>query len=435
MRYTKELELKYEVDVLVAGGGAAGVAAAVSAARCGKSVLLVEARGSLGGAAAVGLVPSIGPYYDGEKIAVGGIGLEIRNEIRSDIPLEQKWTPFKVEELKLVLDRLVENEKLELSLFTTVCDAVVNGGKVEYLILNSKKGLFAARAKVYIDCTGDADVAYLGGGKYELGDENGEVMPATLCSLWADIDFSKRVSEDDSRIEDAIADGVFTYPDRHLPGMVKVNAEHGVGGGNIGHVFDINPTDEKSLTKAMLWGRRSLSEYERYFKEYLSGFENMALVYTSDMLGIRESRRVVCDYMLSVEDFIKRAVFEDEIGRYFYEVDLHLKATDKETYAKFLKEYENDLRYAPGESYGIPYRSLIPVSFSNMFVAGRCLGADRKMHASVRVIPGCFITGQAAGVAAALASDGDGDVRSIDIRELQRLLVKQGSYLPSRSEN
>lgn len=426
MIYKKELDVKYNVDVFVAGGGSAGIAAAVAAARCGMKVFLAEARGAFGGAITLGLVPSIGPYYDGKQIIVKGIGYEIRRKISQDVPETEAWTPFEVEELKIAFDNIVAESTVDYSFFTNVCDVVVEGDKVDYVVLSSKKGLFAVKAKIYIDCTGDGDLCALGGGRYEMGDENGDVMPPTLCSLWANVDFSKRELPDDRRIEDAINDGVFTFPDRHLPGMIAVNPENGVGGGNIGHVFDVNPVDEKSLTRAMMWGRRSLAEYKEYFQKYLAGYEDMTLVYTADMLGVRESRRILCDYMLSLDDFVKRASFEDEIGRYCYAVDLHTKSTDKEAYERFLQEYEKDYRYAPGESYGVPYRSLIPVSFSNVLVAGRCIGADRYMLASIRVVPGCFLTGQAAGTAAALAVRTE-NVREISVKELQEKLTEDGA--------
>ena len=433
MIYKRELDLRYEVDVFVAGGGAAGVAAAVAAARCGKKVFLAEARGSFGGAAAAGLVPSLGPYYDGEKFVATGIGFEIRKKVAENVPLTNTWTPFRVEEFKRVLDDFVSESGVQYSFFTSVCDVIAENGEIKYVVLNAKSGMFAVKASVYIDCTGDADMIALAGGEYELGDGEGRVMPPTLCSLWANVDFSKRVVEDEERIEQAIKDGVFTYHDRHLPGMIKVDVENGIGGGNIGHTFNTNPTDEKSLTDAMAWGRKSMLEYEVYFKKYLDGYEDMTLVYTADMLGVRESRRVKCDYMMTLDDFKRRADFDDEIGRYFYAVDMHVMTTDEEEYKRFQREYLTDLRYKDGESYGITYRSLIPVSFKNVLVAGRCIGTDRHMQASIRVIPGCFMTGQAAGVAASLAGE-SGDVRSISISELQNKLIELGAYIPNKTK-
>lgn len=430
MLYQKELKQKYEADVFVAGGGPAGVSAAIAAARNGKSVFLAESQGSFGGVAAAGLVPAFAPFDDGVNVLASGIGYELRKQVSKDVPLNAYWTPIKVEEFKRTYDQMVIASGIKYSFFTTLCDVITNGDRVEGAILCAKSGMFTVKAKIYIDCTGDADLCAFGGGKYEYGDENGDVMPSTLCSLWANIDFSKRRVSDDSRLEQAIKDGMFTKSDRHLPGVFKVNEVGGIGCGNIGHTFGTNPTDETSLTEAMTWGRKSLLEYDRYYREYLDGYENMTLVYTGNILGVRESRRVCCDYMLNVDDFVARAVFDDEIGRYCYPVDIHIMTDDPKEYERFKQEYEVKYHYKKGESYGIPYRSLIPVSFSNVLTAGRCIGTDRKMQASVRVMPGCFITGQAAGCAAALAVESE-DVRNIDTKLLQASLKKIGAYLPN----
>ena len=134
--------------------------------------------------------------------------------------------------------------------------------------------------------------------------------------------------------------------------------------------------------------------------------------------------------MLNVNDFLGRSVFDDEIGRYCYPIDLHIKATDKAEYEKFWADFTARYRYKAGESYGIPYRSLCPVGFRNLLVAGRCVGTDREMLASLRVMPGCFITGQAAGAAAAVTADNE-DIRSADISDIQKSLKKIGAYLPN----
>ncbi len=428
MIYQKDLKVKYETDVFVAGGGAAGVAAAVAAVRCGKRVFLAEASGAFGGLGTTGMVPAFAPFDDGENVVASGIGYEIRKNVSKHIPLNTYWTSIDAEELKREYDRLVTKSGVEFSFFTTVYDVVCENNRIESVILGSKSGLFSVKAKVYIDCTGDGDLCAYAGGEYEMGDDTGAVMPQTLCSLWVNIDRDKVSGKDDRFIEDAYRDGVLSIEDRHLPGFF--HRENGIGGGNIGHTFGINPVDEVSLSKAMIHGRRSMLEYEKYYKTYLTGFENMKLCATAPILGVRESRRIKCDYMLNVNDFINRSVFEDEIGRYCYPVDIHVMNTEKEEYERFQNEYKT-LRYKKGESYGIPYRSLIPVSFSNVLVAGRCMGTDRQMQASIRVMPGCFITGQAAGAAAALACDTQ-DVRRVSIDELHSSLVKLGAYLPNK---
>ena len=181
----------------------------------------------------------------------------------------------------------------------------------------------------------------------------------------------------------------------------------------------------------MLRGRSYMPEYEKFYKEYVGGaYENMFLCYTADMLGIRESRRIKGDYRLCGQDFIDRAVFADEIGRYAYPVDIHIMKPSKDAFDAFEKEYSQEMRYGVGESYGIPYRALLPQGLENVLVAGRCISTDRQMQASVRVMPGCYITGQAAGVAAALACE-QSATRAVKTAELQRKLKEMGGYLPN----
>ena len=432
MIYKKDIAEKYNVDVFVAGGGAAGVAAAVAAARQGKTVFLAEKTGAFGGLGTSGLVPAFATFDDGENVLADGIGYEIRKSVSRHIPLKEYWTTIDAEELKRAYDKIVTDAGVKFSFFTTLCDVMVNGGTVESVVLYAKSGFFTVKAKVYIDCTGDGDLCAMAGADFEKGDKDGCVMPTTLCSTWANIEYKKASNEkatQNAYIEQAYKDGVLSYEDRHLPGFFL--NENGVGGGNIGHIFGVNPLDEVSLTESMIWGRKLLLEYEQYYKKYHQGYENMQLLTTASILGVRESRRIICDYMLCAEDFKRRAVFDDEIGRYCYPVDIHVMNTDEEEYRRFEKEFNEEMCYKKGESYGIPYRSLIPKKLSNVLVAGRCIGADRQMQASIRVMPGCFITGQAAGVAAALVSKDDANVRNISFDKLSKGLKDIGAYLPN----
>lgn len=428
MIYQKQLEVRYRTDVLVVGGGAAGVAAAVACARSGKKVLLVEAQGCFGGVGTSGMVPSFAPFTDGVNLLAGGIGAEIRGHVSRSIPITHGWATVQTEELKREYDRIVTESGVDFLFFTTVADVVVSDGHIEYAVLTSHTGMYAVSATVYIDCTGDGEFTALAGGKFSIGDENGDTMPPTVCSLWTGADEGVYRSTDiPAQLEKAIADGVFTYEDRHLTGFSF--REDGAAGGNIGHIFGTDPTDQRSVSDAMVWGRKSMLEYVKFYREYVGGCENVKLISTSNMLGIRESRRVTCDYTLCGQDFLDRACFDDEIGRYCYPVDIHIMNTSREEMARFKEEFRTKFRYGNGESYGIPFRSLIPVSFDNVLVAGRCMGTDRQMEASVRVMPGCYITGQAAGTAASLATEHGGEVRSVEYRALQSALVKSGAYM------
>ncbi len=428
MQYTKNLEIRYHADIMVIGGGPAGVVAAIAAARQGKKVLLVEATGALGGLGTTGMVPAFATFSDGKNMLCDGIGMEIRKRVSKAVAPETYWTPIDAEELKRVYDAMVQEAGVEVLFFTTVADVIVNGRHVDYAVLTSKKGLYAATADVFVDCSGDGTFAALAGGEFELGDENGAVMPPTVCTLWAGVDPKQYAGVSvTEHLEPAITDGVFTFADRHLTGLFPKDTE--TYGGNIGHIFDTDCLDEASMTHAMMWGRKSMEEYLKFYREYVPGCDQIELVATAPMLGVRESRRIKCDYMLGVKDFLERACFEDEIGRYCYPVDIHVMNTDEEEYKRFLEEYNKSLHYEKGESYGIPYRSLIPISFDNVLTAGRCMGTDRQMEASIRVMPGCYITGQAAGTAAAMACADGGDVRGVNVKALQKALVDGGAYL------
>lgn len=444
-RFERNVPVRYEVDVFVAGGGPAGCAAAVTAARQGKSVFLAEGQACLGGMGTSGLVPAFMQFGDGINFLAAGFGEELLDRLiaangtipPADPAHRTGGYPIRAEVLKRVYDDMLLEAGVDFTFHTHLIGVEVEQGRVHTVLLWGKSGLFAARAKVFVDGTGDGDLAAWAGAPFEKGDAEGTMMPGTLCSLWANADRdaynAAGIGPQNTFVEQAYKDGVFTYCDKHLPGMWKISDT--VGGGNIGHTFGVDATDERSLTEALLWGRKSMLEYEAYYKRYLKvGFENMELVATGALLGVRESRRIMGDYVLCLADFQQRATFEDEIGRYCYPVDIHVsRPNDEADYQRFVKEFR-EMRYGKGESYGIPYRSLVPRELTNVLVAGRCLSADRFLQASIRVMPGCYITGQAAGMAAALAADAGGDVRAIAVPELQRRLREIGAYLPAAQQ-
>ena len=170
-----------------------------------------------------------------------------------------------------------------------------------------------------------------------------------------------------------------------------------------------------------------MTEYRTYYRGYLEGYENTELLASGAVLGIRESRRIKCDYTMCMDDYFNQASFDDEIGRYNYPVDLHAASLDEQFNSKFPGIYEKG--YPKGKSYGISYRSLLPIGTNNLLVAGRCIGADREMMGSLRVMPCCFITGMAAGVAAYLASKNGIAPRDINTDELRAILKSQGAFL------
>ncbi|MCL1910396.1 MAG: FAD-dependent oxidoreductase [Kiritimatiellaeota bacterium] len=437
LNYSKSIPVKHTCDVLVAGGGPAGIAAAVYAARRGAKVRVIEAGTCLGGLGTAGMVPAFTNFTDGVNFLAGGFGRELCERLEAIGGFHGAgYHCIKVEPLKRLYERMFEEEGVEYSYHTKLIDVRKNetGANVTHVVCAAKSGVFAIGAKAFVDGTGDGDLCVLAGASFVKGDASGAMMPGTLCTLWGGIDWDivrgpEGKGYEERNLEPAISDGVFTLEDRHLPGMWRVGEK--LGGGNIGHTFGVDGTDEDSLTKAYAWGRKSILEYERFYKNYLRGYENMELVVSAQLLGVRETRRITCDYELNFNDFNARAIFDDEIGRYSYPIDIHIAKPDKASFDAFVKHLATRLGH--GESYGLPYRSLTPRGLDNVWVAGRCIGTDREMQASIRVMPCCFITGQAVGLAAAMCADTNLTSRTLPLRDLQSKLKHAGAFLPNLS--
>lgn len=434
IQINRKVEVRKNVDVCIVGGGPSGVAAALTAARNGASVYLAEAHSCLGGLGTAGMVPLFMTFSDGVNFCADGIGREILDRMnaiddRTGNPVFINSEIFK----RLCEDMLLE-AGVEFTFHTTLIDAVSTDKTVDYAVFNAKSGNFAVKAKIFIDCSGDGDLAACAGAEYEFGDAQGNTMPGTLCSKWANIDWQKFIESGANPrqiIFKAFEDGIFRCNDPHHTGINRTGFT--LGGGNMGHTFGLNALDEKSVTEALIEGRRQAVEFERYYREYVPGYENVELACTASLLGVRESRRITGDYQLDLEDFKARRSFEDEIGRYCYPIDIHPASTEQKDQEEFEKLIHG-LRYAKGENYGIPYRSLTVKGFDNLLVAGRCISADRYLQGSIRVMPGCFITGQAAGTAAAIAVEQNTGIRGFNVSELQRRLKSIGAYLPGFNE-
>lgn len=436
--YARRLPVKVRTDVMIAGGGAAGVAAAVAARHAGAEVFLAEGFTCFGGLGTAARVPLFMQWGDGERDLACGFGTRFRDRLKSAGGLCGSGGAFDFEVVKREYDAVMQECGADFLFQTRVIDVVREGDTIRHAIVSAPSGLWAVEAKVYIDATGNGDIAFQAGVPFEKGDDSGHMMPASLLSAWTGVDWQRWAKERPrmpqpfgAELPRAIADGVFAEPDRHMTGLYSFPG--GYATANIGHVFNLDGTDERSLTSGYLRGRRSMLEYQRYFREYLRrGMENIRLVETAAMMGVRETRRIRGDYVMTVDDYMKRAVFPDEIGRYAYPVDIHPSNADKAAYEKHREEFDRIYKYRRGESYGIPYRSLCAHGIRNLLVAGRCVSVDQKVQASIRVMPACFITGQAAGAAAALAVGRTaGDVHAVDVASLQRRLAGFGAYLPN----
>jgi hypothetical protein len=438
------LPLDNSWDVIVAGGGPAGCTAAIAAAREGARTLLIESTGSLGGAGTSALVPAWCPFSDKEKIIYRGLAEKVFNAAKAGLahvnPTALDWVPIEAERLKRVYDTLVTEAGVTVQ-FQTQLAAVEKSAddEVSALIVASKAGLTALSAKVYIDCTGDADLSAWAGAEFHQGDEKGETQPTTHCFTLANVDSyayehspNLHAANPGSPIHENVASKKYPeIPDKHIcnnligPGTVGFNA---------GHIWDVDSTDPASVSRALMQGRRMAEVYRKALAEFVPAtFANAFVVATGAVLGVRETRRVTGDYMLTLEDYIERRSFPDEICRNSYFIDLHsTKEEHKERVhldAETLTHRFN--HYGPGESHGIPYRCLTPRGLKNVLVAGRAISCERIVQGSVRVMPVCLAMGEAAGIAASMAAHSENpDTHAVDVADLRQRLLDHGAYLP-----
>ena len=422
-------------DVFVAGGGPAGCAAAAQAARGGAKVLLIEATGSLGGMGTMGMVPAWCPMTDGQRVIYAGIAEEVYNRACELYPHEihgKDWTPIEPEGLKRTYDELVEGAGVDVLFCTTLAGVETADGHVEAVIVSNKSGLSAYSAKTYIDATGDGDLAAWAGAEYKFGDdETHETQLATHCFSVANVE------------ENAYLDGPSLHFDHNPNSPIKQWAEgneyphivdkhfcqnlttRGVVGFNANHIYDVDATNPASVSAAFFEGRKIAWSIADALRKYVPAFRASYIGETAPLMGIRESRRIVGDYELNAEDYYARRSFPDEISRCCYYIDIHTKKGSKGEIPRAESE-RREARYQAGESYGVPYRCLTPKGLDNMLVAGRCISCDRSILASVRIMPACLTTGQAAGAAAVLANGGD--VHKVDADALRAVLRRAGAY-------
>lgn len=435
-------------DVCVLGGGPAGAAAAICAARLGARVLLVEATGCLGGMGTSGLVTAFDPLANGEEMLVGGLMKEIvdtlyrQGELGPGMKPEiyakayMTWTPFRVEGYKRLLDQLAVDAGVEVRFFTKLIDADAQHQRINGVVLHNIEGYRFIRAKTFIDCTGDAVLAALIGVPCrEAGRDTAHIMPATLASLHANIDWDRVKAAKPNQwelIHHAVAAGHFTQPDRHLPGLSQVGQQ--VGYLNGGHMFNLNALRCRDLTSGSMLGRRLAKEYVEFYRKYVPGCEHIELVTTAALIGVRESRRIVGEYELTVDDYLARRKFPDTIGLFNKHIDVHPYDCSDAEWQRFCYEREDKaVCLQPGESFGIPYRILVPQGWENCWVAGRCASADVQTHGVIRVQPAASMMGQAAGTAAVQSIRTGQSACRLETGALGATLRQHGANLPGAS--
>lgn len=440
-------------DVIVVGGGPAGCAAATASAREGARTLLLEATSMLGGMGTAGLVPWFCGYNDGEKVIARGIAEHVRlalhqgmpfvRDARRSIPKDAPDSPsIDPELLKRIYDDLVAGSGAKILFHTQLASVEITGdASVDAILVTNKRGLGAFRAKVYVDATGDGDLAAWAGATVEQGDASGAMQPGTQCFMITNIDEERLAHGPNVHFYDPNSPIWKIIKDQKYPDIIELHScLRKIGprtfGFNTGHVFDVDNTDPENLSQALLDGRKMAGQYRDALAEYHPAFADGFLAATGALLGIRETRRIVGDAYLTADDYLTARSFPDEICRNAYGIDVHytkkqsLECTTM-TIAE-LKELNQKTRRTlqPGTSIGVPYRCLTPKGLRNVLVAGRCISTDRQVNGTVRIMACCLNTGEAAGIAAAMAANESGDVHIVCVDKLRKTLKRHGGYLP-----
>lgn len=414
--------MKKKYDLIVVGGGFAGVSAAIAAAKGGADVLLIEKYNALGGAAVNCLVMPFMPYWTTDKDnnikpLCGNLFLEITEELNrlSDI---KSMNRFDEELLKLVLNRMALKYRVKLLFNSTVTDVRLDGGKIKSVTVFGKSQKSELFADYFIDATGDAELSMLAGCNYTLGREKDNLcQPMTLCFRMSGIN-KEKYEQNRTKINKLYKEfkekGLIKNPREDV--LIFSNYNQGVLHFNTTRIVKKNPTDPFEVTEAEIEAREQVFELLDFLKENIEGFENARVLSTALQIGIRESRKIEGEYTLTVEDLKSLARFDDAIAAANYDIDIHNPEGTGTSHYDF----------GAGKWYEIPYRCLIPKGKENLLVAGRCISSTHEAQASYRIMPFCAELGQAAGTAIMLALKDKKNVRDIDIKQLRKILRAEG---------
>lgn len=442
-----EIAKVFDCDVYVCGGGVAGIAAAISAARGGARVILADSNGYLGGSATAGMVGTFMTCMDskGEKQIIKGFFEEFVGELlkengaiyHTNCPGCDSYsgyretghigvTPYDFEAFKRVADRMCKEAGVKLLFHATFIKCDAEDGKVERAYLALKDGIYQINAKVFIDTSGDGALAYSAGAKTMYGDEDGTIQNPTLFCTVTGVDkpmLDEYVAKSKNPrerfymdlIEEGRARGEFpcgTYKLRLFEGL---NGNWNVNMAQVDENIDV--LDGEVITEAEISQRVQLVEIIKFLKKNIPSLKDIRMVASAASLGIRESRRVVGNYVLTVEDIKNSTDFADKVVTCANSIDVHCK------------DHVNYQTRNSEKNYYIPLGSLIVKGFSNLLVAGRCLSADRFALAAVRVMPPCFAMGEAVGVTSALALGCGADVNAVNVADIQKILIENNGCL------
>lgn len=442
----RQLPVFGEFDVVVVGGGPAGLAASTSAARHGAKVLLVERYGFLGGMGTAGGVTNFAGLYgrqNGEMrqvvhgvvddllermAALGGLnapqdGMQGRIRVQS----------YDISCLKCAADQMLVAAGVQILFHAWAAAVLMKARRIDALVVETKSGRMAIRSAKFIDCSGDADVAHFAGVPYELGDGRGSGLYPTTMFRVGHVDATQALAAvgEFKAINALMAQAQLEKPGHYQfprEGAIlrpqKNPTEWRANVTQIGNASGaaMNATDAHQLSAGELEGRRQITDYFSFLKHEVPGFANAAIVDIAAQIGVRESRRIQGQYALTGEDILASSKFDDAIGINAWPMELHAAG-------RIDWQFPRNWESAQGRVYNdLPWRMLVPTQVDNLLVAGRCASMTHEGQSAARVSGGCFVMGQAAGTAAAMLS-AQQLFADMDVKALQQTLKCDGVYL------
>jgi hypothetical protein len=433
----RQLEVRGEYDVLVVGGGPAGIAASIAASRSGAATLLLERYGFLGGMATAGMVGSLCGFFTTgpqKKQIVGGIADNLLHRLDYRRGLSEKRVSkvdprigvfqYNPEVFKFIAEEAAMQTRVEILYHTLVVDVVRErkGNRLSGVIVENKSGRYAILSRIIIDATGDGDIACKAGVPYEVGDGKGKAQSLTTIFRMTKIDSDGFRDLDraalQKKLEEAREKGTYNF--HRVAPVIIPGIPEGMVTANMTGIPDLDALDALQLTRAEIEGRRQVFEYLDFFRTTVEGFGQAEIASIAPQVGIRETRRIQGEYILQEEDVLKGRKFNDAIALGAWPVEFHDPETGKIQWI-FLEGVD--------DYYTIPMGCLIPRDTDDLLVAGRCASATHIAQASTRVIAQALAMGEAAGAIAALCVSSDTVPRRIPPEKVREELRRHGAIL------
>ncbi|MBQ8815142.1 MAG: FAD-dependent oxidoreductase [Lachnospiraceae bacterium] len=449
----------YTYDIAVIGAGPSGLAAAIVAARAGKKVILLEKNGYLGGNMAIGL-PPLGFLDENGTQIIAGFGQEFIDRLQERgqsyghryCPKHNSTSNMDAEGVKILAIEMCREAGVDIILHCETQKVEVENGEIKSITMYGKCNEIVITADIYIDCTGDGDVAYLAGCSYNMGRNGGELMaPTVMCTL-ENVDNTKLFDYIEEHPEEMIygagslidtkpgydADYFRASPNHIFVGMTKLFERLGkegtlpvnrqsmiiINGLNPGQVYvnttrllDVDATDILDLTRAELDGQTQLKPLVEMFRAHVPGFENCYISSICPNLGVRETRRFKGIRCVNVDEAMAGEIPEDTVVLSGYKLDIHSGKNNTTLFKTVTRPF------------GVPYGTMVSAEISNLMFSGRCISVDESVIGSTRIMSVCMCLGQAAAIGACMALDGGVTPGEIDVSKLRETLLSQGAIL------